>query len=54
MKACLPDWTATDATHSCMLGCESVLAVNSKQADLLCVDFIYVVSEDESLMSGGF
>ena len=33
-KAVCHDWTATNATHSCMPGCESILAVNSKLVDL--------------------
>jgi hypothetical protein len=41
--------------HNCMLCCENILAVNSKMVYLcVCVDFVYVVSEAESLMYGGF
>jgi hypothetical protein len=35
MKVCLPWWTATDATHNCMPGCESILAVT--ESWLICV-----------------
>ena len=41
MKGYLPDWTATDATHSCMPGCEIILAVNSKLVDL-CVWILFM------------
>ena len=36
MKGYLPDWTATDATHSCMPGCESVLAVTASWLIIVC------------------
>ena len=41
MKGYLPDWTATDATHSCMPGCEIISAVNSKLVDL-CVWILFM------------
>jgi hypothetical protein len=34
-KALCHDWTATDATHNCMLGCEIILAVTASW--LICV-----------------
>ena len=40
-KSVCHDWTATDATHSCMPGCESILAVNSKLVDL-CVWILFM------------
>jgi hypothetical protein len=36
-----------------MPGCESILAVTASWL-ILCVDFVYVVSEVESFMYGGF
>ena len=40
-KSVCHDWTATDATHSCMPGCESILAINSKLVDL-CVWILFM------------
>jgi hypothetical protein len=50
MKGCLPWWTATDATHNCMPGCESILVVTASWLICLCVDFVYVVSEVEGMV----
>jgi len=47
------DWTATDGTHNCMPSFETILAVTANGWSL-CVDFVYVVSEAEILMYGGF
>ena len=43
------NWTATDGTHNCMPGCESILAVTAGwlMCVCVCVDFVYVVSEAE-------
>jgi len=53
-KSVCQDWTATDAIHNCMPGSESILAVTASWLICVCVDFVYVVSEAESLMFGGF
>ena len=36
MTVCLPWWTAADATHNCMPGCESILAVTASCLICLC------------------
>jgi hypothetical protein len=35
-KSVCHDWTATDATHSCMPGCESILAVTASWLSSVC------------------
>jgi len=45
------DSAVTDATNSCMLSCKIILAVTARL--LMCMDFVYVASEDESPIYGG-
>jgi len=39
-KSVCHDWTATDATHNCMPGCESILAVTASW--LICVWILFM------------
>jgi len=50
MTVCLPWWTAADATHNCMPGCESILAVTASWLICVCVDFVYMVSAVKSMV----
>ena len=42
-KSVCHDWTATNATHSYMPSCDSILANTASWSISVCVDFVYVV-----------